>query len=116
MAEADIHRKLSPVLLSFNILCRYGVGGEYPMAAGSAAERAESGGIQKARARGREVVLTFTMQVRPYCLLAEIAVTSLNRPALHVVRVLVTLPLCALSCFLLGWNLAALPTCCVRVM
>ena len=46
-------------------LCRYGVGGEYPMAAGSAAERAESGGITKARARGREVVLTFTMQVRP---------------------------------------------------
>ncbi len=33
------------------------------MAAGSAAERAESGGISKARARGREVVLTFTMQV-----------------------------------------------------
>ena len=34
------------------------------MAAGSAAERAESGGISKACARGREVVLTFTMQVR----------------------------------------------------
>jgi hypothetical protein len=47
-------------------LCRYGVGGEYPMAAGSAAERAESGGIEKARARGREVVLTFSMQVTPY--------------------------------------------------
>jgi hypothetical protein len=43
---------------------RYGVGGEYPMAAGSAAERAETGGIQKARFRGREVVLTFSMQVR----------------------------------------------------
>jgi len=43
--------------------CRYGVGGEYPMAAGSAAERAETGGIQKARFRGREVVLTFSMQV-----------------------------------------------------
>ena len=42
---------------------RYGVGGEYPMAAGSAAERAETGGIQKARFRGREVVLTFSMQV-----------------------------------------------------
>ena len=41
----------------------YGVGGEYPMAAGSAAERAETGGIQKARFRGREVVLTFSMQV-----------------------------------------------------
>jgi MFS family permease len=40
----------------------YGVGGEYPMAAGSAAERAETGGIQKARFRGREVVLTFSMQ------------------------------------------------------
>ena len=44
--------------------CRYGVGGEYPMAAGSAAERAETGGIQRARFRGREVVLTFSMQVR----------------------------------------------------
>ena len=32
------------------------------MAAGSAAERAETGGIQKARFRGREVVLTFSMQ------------------------------------------------------
>ena len=42
----------------------YGVGGEYPMAAGSAAERAESGGIEKARHRGREVVLTFSMQAR----------------------------------------------------
>ena len=45
-------------------LHRYGVGGEYPMAAGSAAERAETGGIQKARFRGREVVLTFSMQAR----------------------------------------------------
>ena len=44
--------------------CSYGVGGEYPMAAGSAAERAETGGIQKARFRGREVVLTFSMQAR----------------------------------------------------
>lgn len=44
---------------------RYGVGGEYPMAAGSAAERAETGGIAKARHRGREVVLTFSMQARP---------------------------------------------------
>ena len=35
------------------------------MAAGSAAERAETGGIEKARARGREVVLTFSMQVEP---------------------------------------------------
>jgi len=34
------------------------------MAAGSAAERAETGGIQKARFRGREVVLTFSMQAR----------------------------------------------------
>ena len=43
---------------------RYGVGGEYPMAAGSAAERAETGGIQSARHRGREVALTFSMQAR----------------------------------------------------
>lgn len=40
----------------------YGVGGEYPMAAGSAAERAEAGGKRKAAKRGQEVVLTFSMQ------------------------------------------------------
>ncbi|KAK9842394.1 hypothetical protein WJX84_005508, partial [Apatococcus fuscideae] len=40
----------------------YGVGGEYPMAAGSAAERAEAGGKAMAKKRGREVVLTFSMQ------------------------------------------------------
>jgi MFS family permease len=40
----------------------YGVGGEYPMAAGSAAERAEAGGKKAAAKRGREVVLTFSMQ------------------------------------------------------
>ena len=40
----------------------YGVGGEYPMAAGSAAERAEAGGKKHAAARGREVVMTFSMQ------------------------------------------------------
>ena len=40
----------------------YGVGGEYPMAAGSAAERAEAGGRAKAAKRGMEVVLTFSMQ------------------------------------------------------
>ena len=34
------------------------------MAAGSAAERAETGGIKTARKRGREVVLTFSMQAR----------------------------------------------------
>lgn len=33
----------------------YGVGGEYPMAAGSAAERAEAGGRKTASKRGREV-------------------------------------------------------------
>ena len=35
----------------------YGVGGEYPMAAGSAAERAEAGGKKSAAKRGREVSL-----------------------------------------------------------
>ena len=40
----------------------YGVGGEYPMAAGSAAERAEAGGRKAAMHRGREVVMTFSMQ------------------------------------------------------
>lgn len=43
----------------------YGVGGEYPMAAGSAAERAEAGGRAKAAKRGMEVVLTFSMQGEP---------------------------------------------------
>ena len=42
----------------------YGVGGEYPMAAGSAAERAEARGRASAKKRGREVVLTFSMQAR----------------------------------------------------
>ena len=60
---------LAPILLQLNsclrVARRYGVGGEYPMAAGSAAERAETGGIEKARHRGREVVLTFSMQARP---------------------------------------------------
>ena len=46
------------------VKCSYGVGGEYPLAASSAAERAETGGISKARHRGREVVLTFSMQAR----------------------------------------------------
>ena len=46
------------------------------MAAGSAAERAETGGIEKARARGREVVLTFSMQVRAVRTCRELAVTS----------------------------------------
>ncbi len=35
---------------------RIGVGGEYPMAAGSAAERAEAGGKNMAKHRGREVL------------------------------------------------------------
>ena len=45
----------------------YGVGGEYPMAAGSAAERAEAGGRAKAAKRGMEVVLTFSMQGEQPC-------------------------------------------------
>ena len=44
----------------------YGVGGEYPMAAGSAAERAEARGRASAKKRGREVVLTFSMQARSF--------------------------------------------------
>ena len=39
------------------LVARFGVGGEYPMAAGSAAERAEAGGKQMAKHRGREVLL-----------------------------------------------------------
>ncbi len=41
--------------ISSTFLCRFGVGGEYPMAAGSAAERAEAGGREMAKKRGREV-------------------------------------------------------------
>ena len=40
----------------------FGVGGEYPMAASSAAERAESS-LSKRSLRGREVILTFSGQV-----------------------------------------------------
>lgn len=39
------------------MMSRFGVGGEYPMAAGSAAERAEAGGHERAKKRGREVRL-----------------------------------------------------------
>ena len=58
---------------SVQLLRSYGVGGEYPMAAGSAAERAEAGGIEKARHRGREVVLTFSMQARAFAAIASVA-------------------------------------------
>ena len=44
----------------------YGVGGEYPMAAGSAAERAEAKGRASARKRGREV--PSLSQPKPTCL------------------------------------------------
>ena len=40
--------------LSAQFVIGYGVGGEYPMAAGSAAERAEAGGRRAATKRGRE--------------------------------------------------------------
>ena len=43
-----------PVFAQF--IFGYGVGGEYPMAAGSAAERAEAGGRKTASKRGREVI------------------------------------------------------------
>lgn len=43
----------SGVLVQFTF--GYGVGGEYPMAAGSAAERAEAKGRASARKRGQEV-------------------------------------------------------------
>ena len=42
-----------PMVVQFTF--GYGVGGEYPMAAGSAAERAEAKGRASARKRGREV-------------------------------------------------------------
>ena len=43
------------VLFDMQFTFGYGVGGEYPMAAGSAAERAEAKGRASARKRGREV-------------------------------------------------------------
>ncbi len=46
-----------------------GVGGEYPMASSSAAERAE-GSKETRKRRGRAVVLTFSQQVRTCCVCA----------------------------------------------
>lgn len=45
----------SAIFLVMQFTFGYGVGGEYPMAAGSAAERAEAKGRASARKRGREV-------------------------------------------------------------
>ena len=51
--------KVIAYMLTFGVLVQftfgYGVGGEYPMAAGSAAERAEAKGRASARKRGQEV-------------------------------------------------------------
>ena len=57
---------LKSVLLLLQFTFGYGVGGEYPMAAGSAAERAEAKGRASARKRGREV-LTALMLLRLMC-------------------------------------------------
>jgi hypothetical protein len=64
----------------------YGTGGEYPMASGSAAERAEAGGKEAARKRGRTMVLTFSMQastpeMRIILMAAKI---GMRCPILHV--------------------------------
>ena len=64
MRSADILFVLQIMYIVSQFIFGYGVGGEYPMAAGSAAERAEAGGKAMAKKRGREVVLTFSMQVR----------------------------------------------------
>lgn len=56
----SLHLAAADIIAQF--VFGYGVGGEYPMAAGSAAERAETGGKEAARHRGRAVVLTFSMQ------------------------------------------------------
>jgi hypothetical protein len=50
--------------LSVQFIFGYGVGGEYPLASSSAAERAEANKALRFR-RGEMVVCTFTMQVRP---------------------------------------------------
>lgn len=52
---------LSDVQFTFG----YGVGGEYPMAAGSAAERAEAKGRASARKRGREVASLLILALHP---------------------------------------------------
>ena len=53
-ASHSIHAFLK-VVTGMQFVFGYGVGGEYPMAAGSAAERAEAGGRKTASKRGREV-------------------------------------------------------------
>lgn len=68
-----------PVCAQF--LFGYGVGGEYPMAAGSAAERAEAGGKRKAAKRGQEVVLTFSMQGVPHHSITTSLLLALGWPA-----------------------------------
>ncbi len=61
----------------------YGVGGEYPLASSSAAERAEASKALRFR-RGEMVVCTFSMQVRhtanlPFCLFPNFANAKLGR-------------------------------------
>ena len=63
MTQSDPSALTGPADIVAQFVFGYGVGGEYPMAAGSAAERAETGGKEAARHRGRAVVLTFSMQV-----------------------------------------------------
>jgi hypothetical protein len=65
-------RPITPTLLfhlfvfHLDICNRYGfgVGGEYPMASASAAERSQGNAVLQKK-RGQQVVLTFSSQVRP---------------------------------------------------
>ena len=65
------------------------------MAAGSAAERAETGGIQKARFRGREVVLTFSMQASGSPLL--VLIIQMTRHAAAELPFCDLMPICRIS-------------------
>ncbi len=63
---------LKPLVVGLQFIFGYGVGGEYPMASSSAAERAEASKRLRFR-RGEMVVCTFAMQVWPGTVIASAA-------------------------------------------
>lgn len=77
------------ILFDVQFTFGYGVGGEYPMAAGSAAERAEAKGRASARKRGREVARLLILATHPA--LPVITV-------LHVNQHICTREVCASQC------------------
>ena len=96
------------VLLDVQFTFGYGVGGEYPMAAGSAAERAEAKGRASARKRGREVISLPHPQLTVSC------VVCLPRCRCCIVPILIAfacaLLMIACLCLLdLHWHYSAAP-------